>query len=75
VRVAVLGLGSIGQRHAAILQTLGHEVRGFDPNDGAPTPEGALRAGSEQEALSHADAAVVGSCYCGHHDGSCRPRR
>ena len=59
MRVAVLGLGSIGQRHAAILQTLGHEVRGFDPNDGAPTPEGALRAGSEQEALSHADAAVV----------------
>jgi predicted dehydrogenase len=58
MRVAVLGLGSIGTRHARNLRGLGHEVVGFDPR---PTEgrEDWARAQSLGEALSAADAAVV----------------
>jgi predicted dehydrogenase/L-amino acid N-acyltransferase YncA len=54
VRVAVLGQGSIGRRHAAILQQLGCDVVPFDP---AVPGE----ATSEEAALRAADAAVVAS--------------
>jgi predicted dehydrogenase len=54
----VLGLGSIGSRHARNLLALGHEVVGFDPRpeaDGEPW----ARAHSPGEALSGAEAVVV----------------
>lgn len=53
MRVAVLGLGSAGRRHAAHLQALGHEAVGFDPAGG-----GAATAGA---AISAADAVIVAS--------------
>jgi predicted dehydrogenase len=58
MRVAVLGLGSIGSRHARSLVALGHEVVGFDPR---PASEGELwaRASSPSEALAGVEAAVV----------------
>jgi predicted dehydrogenase len=54
VRVAVLGQGSIGRRHAGILHDLGCDVVTYDPvaQGGAP---------SEEAALDGADAAVVAS--------------
>jgi predicted dehydrogenase len=61
MRVAVLGQGSIGRRHAAILRTLGHQVVGYDVRADAPGVEGVRRAASEADALAGADAAVVAS--------------
>jgi predicted dehydrogenase len=58
MRVAVLGLGSIGARHARNLLALGHEVIGFDPRPGT-TGEDWVRAPSMDEALSEAQAAIV----------------
>jgi predicted dehydrogenase len=54
VRVAVLGQGSIGRRHAGILRELGCDVVTFDP---------AVRGGaaSEEAALARAEAAVIAS--------------
>lgn len=58
MRVAVLGLGSIGSRHARNLVALGHDVVGFDPRP--PTGgEDWLRAPTPGEALGSAEAAVV----------------
>jgi predicted dehydrogenase len=60
VKVAVLGLGSAGARHASNLLELGHEVVGFDPV--APPHDGRVeRAGSLEAALDRADAVVVAS--------------
>jgi predicted dehydrogenase len=58
MRVAVLGLGSIGSRHARNLLALGHDVVGFDPRPPADG-EAWTRAGSAGEALASAEAAVV----------------
>jgi predicted dehydrogenase len=55
VRVAVLGLGSAGRRHARLLAELGHEPLGFDPAGGADSLD------SEEAALSQAEAVVVAS--------------
>jgi predicted dehydrogenase/RimJ/RimL family protein N-acetyltransferase len=60
VKVAVLGLGSIGRRHARILRVLGNEVTGFDVRGVAPI-EGVRRADSEASALRAADAVIVAS--------------
>ena len=30
MRIAIIGLGSIGQRHGANIKALGHEVYGYD---------------------------------------------
>jgi len=54
LRVAVLGQGSIGRRHAGLLQELGCDVVTFDPVAGGS-------AASEEEALAAVDAAVVAS--------------
>jgi predicted dehydrogenase/RimJ/RimL family protein N-acetyltransferase len=54
LRVAVLGQGSIGRRHAALLAELGCEVVTYDPVAGGS-------AGSEEAALDAADAVVVAS--------------
>ncbi|HEV7804262.1 MAG TPA: GNAT family N-acetyltransferase [Solirubrobacteraceae bacterium] len=60
MRVAVLGQGSIGRRHARLLHELGHEVTVFDP---AGVTEGLAPAvqvaASAQAALAAADAALV----------------
>ena len=54
MKVAVLGLGSAGRRHAENARALGHEVVGFDPAD-----PGA--AASMEEAIAESDAVVVAS--------------
>jgi predicted dehydrogenase len=60
VRVAVLGLGSAGSRHAANLLALGHEVTGFDPS-GRDTPASVTRAETGLDAIRWAEAVVVAS--------------
>jgi predicted dehydrogenase len=60
MKVAVLGLGSAGSRHARILLELGHEVLGFDPA-ASSTPEGVARIDSLQAAIDAADAVVIAS--------------
>lgn len=58
MRVAVLGLGSIGSRHARNLLALGHEVVGFDPRPESDR-EPWTRARDPRDALASAEAAVV----------------
>jgi predicted dehydrogenase len=61
-KVTLLGLGTMGQRHARILKALeAHfDLAGaYDPNPAAATPEGTTRLGSEAEALSRAELVVV----------------
>lgn len=64
MRVAVLGQGSIGRRHAGSLLELGHEVVAWDPV--AEIVAGAHRAQSAEEALSGAEAAIVASPSSAH---------
>jgi predicted dehydrogenase len=60
VKVAVLGLGSAGARHARNLIELGHEVVGFDP--AATTLDAQVQlTGSVDSAIEAADAVVVAS--------------
>jgi predicted dehydrogenase len=67
MRVAVLGLGSIGRRHAGNLLSLGHEVVGFDPCPAAGA-ESWSRAESAEAALAQATAAVVATPSSRHGD-------
>lgn len=67
MRVAILGQGSIGQRHAAILLELGHEAVVYDPSSAARSPQGVSVAASAHECLEGADAAVVASPSSEHH--------
>jgi len=60
VRLAVLGLGSAGSRHARNLLALGHDVVAFDPS-AREAPAGVARVESEQEAIQAAAAVVVAS--------------
>jgi predicted dehydrogenase len=62
VRVAVLGQGSIGRRHAGLLLELDCEVAAFDPaRPGEAAVAGVESAASEEAALDGADAALVAS--------------
>jgi predicted dehydrogenase len=65
VRLAVLGLGSAGRRHAENLLSLGHEVVGWDPQRGSDLPD-VGRADSLEEALASAAAVVVASPSSAH---------
>jgi predicted dehydrogenase len=59
MRIAVIGLGSAGGRHARLARELGHEVIGYDPD--ATPPDGVGAADSLAAALAGAHAAVVAS--------------
>jgi predicted dehydrogenase/RimJ/RimL family protein N-acetyltransferase len=61
MRVAVIGQGSIGRRHAAILLELGHQVVVYDPSPAVRSPPGVLAAASALACLQGAEAAVVAS--------------
>jgi predicted dehydrogenase len=67
MKVAVIGLGSAGLRHAANLAELGHEPIGFDPapqadpRAGARPAPGFERAGSLADAIHEAEAVIVAS--------------
>ena len=60
MKVAVIGLGSAGARHARILLDLGHEVVGFDPV-GSPPHEGVELSDTLEAAIGRADAVIVAS--------------
>jgi predicted dehydrogenase/RimJ/RimL family protein N-acetyltransferase len=66
MRIAVVGQGSIGRRHAAIALALGHELTVYDPDPAAAPPPGALTAASVSECLEAADAAIVASPSSAH---------
>jgi predicted dehydrogenase len=59
VKVAILGLGSAGRRHAQNALEQGHEVLGFDPE--ADEVSGIERVDSMDSAIATADAVVVAS--------------
>jgi predicted dehydrogenase/RimJ/RimL family protein N-acetyltransferase len=65
LRVAVLGQGSIGRRHAGLLRELGADVITFDPVAPADTSD-------EAAALDGAAAAVVASPSSLHEDQALR---
>ena len=69
--VALLGLGSIGLRHARNLMGLGAAVVGFDPSPerrALLAKDGAAARDSREAALDGADAAVVASPNAQHLD-------
>jgi predicted dehydrogenase/RimJ/RimL family protein N-acetyltransferase len=66
MRIAVVGQGSIGRRHAEIALALGHELTVYDPDPAATAPPGALAAASVSDCLEGADAAVVASPSSAH---------
>jgi predicted dehydrogenase/RimJ/RimL family protein N-acetyltransferase len=61
MRVAVLGQGSIGRRHAQIALDLGHQAVAYDPASLSPTLPGVEQLSSGDECLQQADAAIVAS--------------
>lgn len=65
MRVAVLGQGSIGRRHAGLLRELGAEVVTFDPAAPADTAD-------EAPALDGADAVLVASPSSLHEEQALR---
>jgi predicted dehydrogenase len=70
MRVAVLGLGSAGRRHARHLLELGHKVVGFDPN--GRIPDGVTPATTHDRAIETADAVVVASPNAFHAEDAIR---
>jgi predicted dehydrogenase len=60
-RIAILGQGSIGRRHAGLFAAEGCEVLAWDPVPQAEPQAGVARVASAEEALALADAAVVAS--------------
>jgi len=66
MKVAILGLGSIGSRHARNLERLGHAPIGFDPRPVKPTSFPI--AATVDDALSAADAVVVATPTSLHAD-------
>ncbi len=56
MNVTIIGLGSIGMRHARNAEALGHSVTGFD-GDGAVRPLPC--AGSLEMAVKHAEAVLI----------------
>jgi predicted dehydrogenase len=60
MRVAVIGLGSAGTRHAGNLLDLGHEVVGFDPV-APPLHEDVELSDTLDAAIGRADAVIVAS--------------
>ena len=61
VSAAVLGQGSIGRRHAALLLEAGVEVVAYDAAPGWRPQDGVAAAATPEEALQRADAAIVAS--------------
>jgi predicted dehydrogenase/RimJ/RimL family protein N-acetyltransferase len=61
MRVAVVGQGSIGRRHAQIALVLGHELTVYDPSSAAQPPAGARLAASVHDCIEAADAAIIAS--------------
>lgn len=59
MRIAVLGQGSIGRRHATNALLLGHEVVAWDPL--VHPVDGSAAAASPESALAGADVAIVAS--------------
>ena len=57
----MIGQGSIGRRHAAIVVALGHDAISYDPAPAGEAPAAVETAGSFEEALQGADAAVIAS--------------
>lgn len=70
MRVAVLGLGSIGMRHAGNLLRLGAQVCGFDPDPArraALEAQGGEIAMTRDTAIAQSDAALIASPSALHH--------
>ena len=59
MKIAVIGLGSAGRRHALNALELGHDVVGFDP-EAEDTP-GVSRVATIDDAVAQADVVIVAS--------------
>jgi predicted dehydrogenase len=70
MKVAVLGLGSAGRRHAGVLLELGHRVIAFDPYASSP-PAGVSMMSSPEEAIASGDAVIVASPNAFHAEQAC----
>lgn len=72
MKVGVLGLGSIGMRHAQNLKALGHEVYGYDPKIGSPTAGGSIYYPIGRDDLFKKVRAVVSATPIDQHVGDLR---
>ncbi len=62
MRLAILGQGSIGRRHAQLARELGHELTVYDPIPSSSSPPPGTRiAGNVTDCLQGAEAAIVAS--------------
>jgi predicted dehydrogenase/RimJ/RimL family protein N-acetyltransferase len=61
MRIAVVGQGSIGRRHAGIALALGHELTVYDPDPTVMPPHDARMASSVENCVEGADAAIIAS--------------
>lgn len=61
MRIAVLGQGSAGRRHAQLALELGHELAVYDPDPGVTAAAGAEPAESVADCLRWAEAVVIAS--------------
>lgn len=66
MRVAVVGQGSIGTRHAELLLELGCQVVAFDPDPHRGPVPGVERAATLDASLLGADAAIIASPSSAH---------
>lgn len=76
MKFGVLGLGSIGSRHARNLRSLGHEVLGYDPDE-KKMRENFGKTWTRDEVVAKSDAFVIASPTPKHHDdwAFCGPGR
>jgi predicted dehydrogenase len=69
--IAVIGLGSIGLRHARNFLAAGAAVRSFDPDTARRAllaEAGCMACDTRDAALEHADAAIIASPPASHRD-------
>lgn len=62
MKIGILGLGSIGQRHSTNLISMGHEVLGFDPSHEAIekfTSKGGIIESSREKLYKNSDVIII----------------
>ncbi len=67
-RLAVIGLGSMGRKHAVNAVAMGLDVAGVDPSDTVVFPDHVIRHDSRDAALAWCDAVVIASPSGLHRD-------
>ena len=68
--IGIIGLGSIGQRHARNLVEMGHKVWGYDPDLSQPAILGIIRCSTIDAVRNNSEALIIASpsnLHCIHY--------